>query len=260
MVAKNGGTGQSRTVDAVATACAILDELHARGGAGVTELAEALDVSKSTVHAQLTTLRERELVVKDGDAYRLSLKFLDLGRHVENRLSIYDVAVEEVRRLAAETGEVAQLMTEEHGIGVYLHKEVGEDGVQTASYTGNREHLHCTALGKAILSEYDEGRIREIVERRGLPAKTENTITDRDALAAELERVRETGIAYDRGEILEGLRCMATPVTDADGTVLGAISVSGPVSRFDDDRRDQLEERLRHSANVVEINASRVRP
>jgi DNA-binding IclR family transcriptional regulator len=260
MTASDPDGGEPRTVNAVATACDIVDELRARNGAGVTEIADAFDISKSAVHAHLSTLREREFVTKAGDEYRLSLKYLDLGRHVKERLTIYDIAVEETRRLADETGEVAQFMTEEHGMGVYLHKETGENGVQTASYTGNREYLHCTALGKAILSQYDDDRVEAIVDRRGLPAKTENTITDRETLQEELAEIRDRGLAYDRGEILEGLRCIAAPVTDADGTVLGAISVSGPVSRVgDDERSEHLAESIRHSANVIEINASRVR-
>jgi DNA-binding IclR family transcriptional regulator len=150
-------------------------------------------------------------------------------------------------------------MTEEHGMGVYLHKETGENGVQTASYTGNREYLHCTALGKAILADLPDDRVEAIVERRGLPQKTGNTITEVDELFDALAEIRETGLAYDRGEILEGLRCIAAPVTDSDGAVLGAISVSGPVSRVGDaDRSEHLEESIRHSANVIEINASRV--
>ncbi len=254
------GEGEARTVNSVATACNILDELQARNGAGVTEIANELGVSKSAVHAHLSTLRDREFVVKDGEEYRLSLKFLDVGRHVKQRLNVYEVAVEETKRLAEESGEVAQFMTEEHGIGVYLYKESGENGIRTASYTGNREYLHCTALGKAILSELPAERVDEIVDRRGLPQQTQNTITDRETLFTELETIRDRGLAYDRGEILEGLRCIAAPVTASDGALLGAISVSGPVSRMASEAvEEELKESIRHSANVIEINASRVR-
>jgi DNA-binding IclR family transcriptional regulator len=249
----------SRTVNAVSTACEIIDRLQARNGAGVTELATDIDVSKSTIHAQLATLREQELVRKENDEYRLSLKFLDYEHHVRERLRSYDVIANETMRLAEESDEVAQFMTEEHDVGVYLYKHTGEDGVRTASYTGSREYLHCTALGKAILSQYSADRVDRIVQHRGLPAKTAHTITDREALREELNTIREAGIAYDHGEILEGLRCIAKPVIGPQDQVLGAISISGPVSRFDDEARQQaLEEMIGHSANVIEINAARV--
>ena len=71
-----------------------------------------------------------------------------------------------------------------------------------------------------------------ILDRRGLPAFTPNTITDRDALYAELHRVRRDGVAYDREEIVEGLRCVAAPILDVDGSVCAAMSIAAPAERF----------------------------
>jgi DNA-binding IclR family transcriptional regulator len=248
-----------RRVEAVNTTCRLLELLRDRTSAGITQLAEEMDISKSTVHAHLATLRDNELVRKEGENYQLSLNFLRYGHHVREFIKSYDVIATETTRLAEDTGEVAQFMVEEHDCGVYIFKHTGENGVRTASYVGSREHLHCTALGKAILSQYQEERIERVIERRGLPRKTENTITEPTALFEELDAIRDRGIAYDHGEILEGLRCIAKPVQGPGDQILGAISISGPVSRFKSDaRKEDLEETLSHSANVIEINAARV--
>jgi len=248
-----------RTVDAVDTACDVVYALQELDGAGVTELADYLGCSKAAAHSHLNTLLVNELVTKEDGTYSLSLRFLDLGRYVRSQVEIYGIVEEEIEKLAEGTGEVAQFMVEEHGRGVYLHKARGKNAIQTSSYVGGRNMLHCTALGKAILSELPREYVEEIIDRHGLPRQTPNTITDREGLFAELGRVREEGVAYDREEILEGMRCVATPTVDRAGELLGAVSVTGPISRMHDERLDELAERVQHAANVIEINVAQRR-
>jgi len=248
------GEQSPRTVQSVGTAIEIVEHLREVGEAGVTELATALDRSKGTVHSHLATLLAHEYVVRDGDQYSLSLKFLDLGEYVRSQLEIYDVVTEELDDLAAETGEVAQFATEEHGRAVYLYKARGDQAVNTASTVGKREYLHCISLGKAMLAHLPDERVEAIVERHGLPAQTDNTITDRETLFAQLRETRERGYAVDEEEKIEGVRCVAAPLSN-DG-VVGAISISGPSSRMEGERfREALPHKLLRSANVIEINA-----
>jgi DNA-binding IclR family transcriptional regulator len=243
----------------VGTTCRVLEALRELDGAGVTTLADHLDLSKASAHGHLATLEDNEFVVKRGDEYHVSLRFVDFGEYAKQNVDIYEITREEVDRIAAETGEVAQFMVEEHGRGVYLHKAQGENAIQTASYTGNRKDLHCTALGKAILSLLPDERVDEIVERRGLPARTEQTTTSRDALFEELETIREENVAFDDEEVLPGLRCVAAPIHHPRGHIHGAISISGPTSRFKGERfREELPEIVRGAANVIEVNASQL--
>lgn len=249
-------TNNSRTIKSVSCACQILGLLQEWDGAGVTELATELGYVKSAIHSQLATLMEHEMVVKDGNTYRLSLRYLDMAEHVKGQVGNYEVIKKEINSLADETGEIAQFATEEHGRLVYVHKAKGPSAVETASSIGAREYLHSTALGKAILSQLPRERVEKIIERRGLPQKTEMTVGTLEELFDLLETSRERGYAIDDEENIRGLRCIAAPVTHSSGIVFGALSISGPYSRMTDERiKNELSETISRSANVIEINS-----
>lgn len=244
-------------IQAAEITVSVLQGLKAIDGGGVTELADHLGMSKSRVHNYLTTLCQEEYVIKDGTTYDVGLRVVGLGTYARHRKEIYDVAKPELEGLAEETGDLVNLLVEEYGMGVYLHRELGENAVEVDSYTGHRVHLHNTALGKAILAELPRERVAEAVDEHGLPATTEQTITDRDTLFERLNEVAERGVAFDEEERLPGLRCVATAITDNDGEVHGAISVSGPSSRMQGSRyREELPQKLEEAANIVSLNMS----
>ena len=233
----------------------LIEEMMDREPCGVTELAENVGMGKSAVHNHLTTLRKHGYVLKTGDEYHLGLKFLEVGGSTRKSMEFYQVAEPEVESLANKTGELANLLVEEQGMGVYLMRSKGEEAVDLDTYAGVRTHLHTTALGKAILAYLPESRVEEIIERRGLEQKTPRSIGSREELFESLEDVRSRGYAIDDGERLDGLRCIAAPVKNSSDNVLGAISVSAPASRIsDDDLHGQLPEQVLSAANVVELN------
>jgi DNA-binding IclR family transcriptional regulator len=233
----------------------ILEELKDQNGATVTELTDEFPLSQSSIHNYLSTLREKGYVVRKGNEYRIGLRFLEFGGQARYREQLYRVAKDEITELAEETGELANLLVEENGRGIYLHREKGEQAVQTDSYTGHRVHLHNTALGKAVLANLPRERVDEIIDQHGLPATTEHTITDRNELYDELKQIREEGIAFDDEARLNGLRCVAVPILNNDDDVEGAISLSGPTSRFQGEYfRSDIPARLEDAANVIELN------
>ncbi len=234
---------------------ALVEQLMKRGSCGVTELANDLDMGKSAVHNHLTTLQEHGYVQKVGDEYQLSLKFLEVGGRIRKSMEFYQVAEPEVKSLAAETNELANILVEEQGMGVYLMRAKGKDAVDLDTYAGLRTCLHATALGKAILAHLPESRVEEIIEHRGLEQKTPKSIGTREELFQALNDIRERGYAIDDGERLEGLRCLGAPVKTSSGEVLGAISVSAPASRVsDEDLHGDLPEKVLSAANVIELN------
>lgn len=243
-----------KTIQSIETAFSIIEHLAEHDRAGVTEIADRLGVSKSTVHNHLSTLRDNEYVIHDGDQYVLGYRFLTLGGKTRSRSELYRIAKPEINWLIEETGESACVATEENGRIVYLYQARGAQAVTTDSHTGTRLLPHCTALGKSILAASSTERVESVIERYGLPERTENTITSRAELDAQLEAIRERGYALDDEERIEGLRCVAAPVTDGDRAV-GALSVSGPVKRLQGDQfREELPELVRRAVRVVEIN------
>ena len=246
---------RGRTIRSVEIAFAIIDVLQSNDGIGVTELADELGHSKSTIHSHLRTLEEQRIVARDGDGYRLSLRLLDMANHVREQIDNYDVIKTEVDKLAEETGEIAQFGIEEHGKVSYLYKEAGEDAVVTASRVGTQQPLHSTALGKTMLAFLPPEEAREYVDTIDFTSSTPQTITSRDALLEELEATRERGYGIDDEENIEGLRCVAAPITDG-GTVLGAVSLTGPSSRFTEERiHGDLSENVMRTANIIELNS-----
>ncbi|WP_254822927.1 IclR family transcriptional regulator [Haloglomus halophilum] len=244
-----------RTIKAVERASTIIHLLEDEGKMTLTEIANELDVSKSTVHTYLRTLSQEGFLARTSDTYRLSLRHLSLSERVKNRISIYDDMKHEVDALAEKTDERAQFAKLEEDMVVFIYRAMSENAIPTTLSLGEYVYPHSVAAGKAMIAYLPDHRVNEIVERNGLPKQTENTVTDLDELKRRLDKVRERGYAFSDGERLRGVRCIGTPIRDDSGRVLGAISVSGPARRMTDERIDtELEDMLLESANVIEVN------
>jgi len=235
----------------------VIEGLQALDGAGVSEIAEYVDRPKSTVHNYLSTLEQEEYVVNNDGEYEVGIRFLELGAYARNRRQIYQIAEPEVADLAEETGELANLLIEEHGSGTYLQRARGEQAVQVEAHVGTRVSLHSTALGKSILAHLPRSRVDEVIERHGLEPTTPRTVTDREALLDQLDEIRDRGYAFDDEERLRGLRCVAAPILSTDDRILGAVSVSGPSHRIRDEHfRKTLPKRVLETVNVIELNVT----
>ena len=247
-----------RTLKTVRRAFDVVQALQRLDGAGVTEVAEELDISKSSAYNYLGTLRENQYVVKEDDTYRLSYQFLHIGEYVRGQSTIYRHGREELDILAHETGRYVHLATEQHGLGVNLYKVRGEEAIGSRyqqSKLQRPDYLHFSATGKAILAHLSRERVEWILEEYGLVRKTANTITDPDELFAELERTRERGYSVNDEEEIEGIGAVGAPILDQQGDVLGSVSVSGPAHRMrQPEYRERLVESVTDTANAIEVN------
>ena len=225
-------------------------------GATLAEIADELDLAKSTAYSHLQTLRERGYLVKEGETYHVGMQFLHVGGYAASRKPYYRMIRAKVRMLAQSTNERAQFIVEENGRGIYLYSDAESPGaVRTDVRLGKWASLHTTAAGKAILANLPRSRVEEILDRHGLPAETERTITDRDELFEALDRVRERGYAYNRSERLDKQWAVGVPVVGESGEVVGGLSVSGPEHRMKGEQFEQeLPAMLMGVANEVELN------
>lgn len=249
------GKNEVDRIEAVVKALDVLEALWQAEGAGVTELTERTGLAKSTVHAHLSTLRSKGYVVQDGDEYRLSLRFLSFGEYVKHAEPLYEASETPIADLAERTGERVLCSTEQNGLGMIIRADDGSRSVTSNIEVGTPTYLHCSAGGKAMLAHFDEETVDRVVDEWGLPAFTDETITDREALAEELEQVREETIAYNRGEYLPGISAVGAPIIDNDGVVYGAVTVSGPTHRLENEwEMDELHNQLLSAANSIEVN------
>lgn len=248
-------TSEARNpIKSVETAFRILETVRSMDGVGVTDLATVLDMPSSTIHNYLSTLQQEGYLVKNDDEYVIGLRFIYFGDHAKHRLKLYEIGKQNIDELAEQTGEMANLVVEENGLGVYVAVSRSDTALRLESYVQEREYLHCTAVGKSILAHLDDDRVQEIIDRYGLKQMTESTITEPASLFTEIETIRERGIAFDREERLNGLQCCAAPILE-DGMPLGAVSVSGPKSRMQGQVFDQeIPQMVRDTSNAIEID------
>lgn len=238
------------------TTLEVVETLLELDGATFSEVAEKMEMPKSTLHDYLHTLEVIGVVIHREQEYRVGTWFLNVGHQVRHQRPVYEYSRREVDKLAEQTGEHASLMIEESGKGVLLHIAKGADAVDLNAWAGRRIPLSAQAPGKAILAHYPEERVDTIIDEHGLPQFTEKTITDRETLAAELELIRERGYAIDNEELIDGVKAISTPVFDR-GTIAGAVTVGGPANRMRGEWFDEeLPDLLLQSSNVIELNLS----
>jgi DNA-binding IclR family transcriptional regulator len=243
----------NRSIQTTATVFAIVEALVELEGPTLSEIAEHVDLAKSTVHKHLAALQDAEYVVKEGDRYYVGLRFLRLGVQRKRSYAIVEVTEKNMQQLAAETGEAVWFVVEEYGQAVNLHNVKGDRAVQTLTDIGDRIPMHQSAGGKSILAHLPDDRVDEIVAERGLPKRTENTVTSRAELEAELEAVRERGYGVDDKEIVSNVRAIAAPIL-YQGEPLGAVSISGPAHRFTGDFfEERLPDLLLGATNEIEL-------
>ncbi|MGA5184245.1 IclR family transcriptional regulator [Streptomyces pseudogriseolus] len=239
----------SGAVQSVDRAVSVLEILARRGEAGVTEIADELGVHRSTAFRLLGVLEHRGLVAQAGDRgkYHLGAGVLRLAGAAAVRLDVSQEAVPVCRDLADELGETVNTAVLDEDAAVNIMQARGTAAVTAQDWLGRRTALHATSSGKVFLAHMTP-TLRETHLSRPLRPFTEHTVTEASALRAELERVPGQGFAATREELELGLVAVAAPVHAHDGTIVAAISVSGPVFRMPPERVPWLGERTAAAA------------
>jgi IclR family transcriptional regulator, KDG regulon repressor len=212
----------------------ILEALKSeRNGIGLADVARSVAMPKATVYRILATLEIRGYLDRSADGgYRMSDKLFSLQRDVSPEQNLLRVAPKIMEQTAEECRETVNLGTLDGGEVVVVATVESPQTVRMASKVGNRRYLHTTALGKILLSSMDDRSIRRLIQLKGLPKLTANSITTQTAMLAEIQKIRKQGYAIDNQENeLEG-RCIAMKISGGAG-VGSALSISGPVFRMD---------------------------
>lgn len=221
----------SSNIDKVLT---ILEEISNHSdGISLAELVKQTDIPKTTAFRILETLKERQYVTLDAitERYILDLKSLELGMKGLMNVNLVEVAIPYLKKLSSKTSETCFLGVYNAGFVVYLYKSEGTLSIQTNAKLGARLPAFCTGIGKALLAFQPQEEIDRVLNEP-LPRFTERTIVDRVVLYETLADIRLKGCSLDNEENEEGLTCVARPVFNYTGSVVGAISVAGPTHRM----------------------------
>lgn len=232
-------TGGVQSVDRAVT---VLEILARAGSAGVSEVAAEIGVHKSTAFRLLAALEERDLVEQNSERgkYQLGFGVLRLASAIPARLDIVRQAQPVLDDLAQRFDETINLAVVREHYAVHVQQALGSAAVASQNWVGQLTPLHATSSGKILLAYMSEERLRHVLDAAGLKPYTEHTVTSRDALLQQLAQAREDGFATAFEELETGLNAAAVPVRDHTGSVVAAVSASGPAYRFDKTRIESI--------------------
>jgi IclR family acetate operon transcriptional repressor len=201
----------------------------ADGSTSLSELAQLSGLPMPTVHRLLQFLvNERYVRQESSKRYALGPRMIRLGESASRQLGPW--ATPHLARLVTRYGETANMAMLEGDACVYIAQVPSPQSMRMFTEVGRVVMLHSTGVGKAILSTLPDAEVRAILQRTGMPARTEQTITSPDQMLKSLRQIRQDGYAIDEGEQERGVRCIAVPITGLPFTA--AVSVSGPSGRI----------------------------
>lgn len=221
------------SVPVVRSTFRILQELGRAELLGLSEITQRTGISKSTVFRILSTLQELGYVLRDASRnYRISPTLAHLAGEEAAGEALRRLALPHMLHLRDEFGETVNLGVRYFDKVTYLEVVPSEFALRLEEVRGASVPVHASSLGKAILAFSPRSAVENLVRGRPLERITPNTICDPDELLAELKRVNNTGIAFDRGEGSVLAICVGAPILDARGNAIAALSISGPAQRF----------------------------
>jgi IclR family acetate operon transcriptional repressor len=224
---------ETALVQSVDRAVTVLEILAQRGEAGVTEIAAELGVHKSTAFRLVGALEQRGLVdqPRGRGKYRLGLGVVRLAGAATAQFDLARESRAVCERLAEELGETVNVAIADRGFAINISQVRGRASVASHNWVGQRTPLHATSSGKILLNALPAAE-RDLVIGATLERFTARTITDPARLRLELAEAAERGWASTNEELEVGLNAVAAPVRGWSGTLVAAVSVSGPSYRL----------------------------
>ncbi|MDR1745572.1 MAG: IclR family transcriptional regulator [Planctomycetota bacterium] len=225
-------------------------------GCPLAKIAQETGLNKSTTHRLLKSLQSLGYVAPAPSAgsYRLTSKFIAVGYKTYASLNIIHIAAPHMEKLNLDSGDTVNLSLRENSRAILIYKlEPTTGGLKTRSYIGQSIHLYCSGMGKVFLAFSPESYLEKYweEEKDDIVRFTSNTIVSINAMRAELARIREERISFDREENEIGICCIAAPIFGIHNRVDYSLSVSLPVTRLDDERKLRLASAVLATADVI---------
>lgn len=211
-------------------------------GMALTELAHRVELAPSTAHRLLKSLDRRRFVHHDEERglWFIGVQAFTVGNAFLRARDFVALARPIMRKLMEDSGESVNLAVLDDGVVVYLTQVECHEMMRALARPGGRAPIHCSGVGKALLSALPISEVDAILARHGLAFHTRNTVTDPVELKRQLEQARQAKYAFDDEEQVLGMRCVAAVIYDEYAYPLAAISLSGPTARITDRRVEGL--------------------
>jgi IclR family KDG regulon transcriptional repressor len=241
-------------VQSLGRAFAILEEVaRHREGIGLADLSKLVGLHNSTTFHLAKTMVSLGYIrqEKDTKKYRVGRPLFALAASALDEIEMVNVATPVLEDLSRETGESSHFAVRMGDAVVVIARTSGPGAFQLTDRVGVVRPAHCTALGKVILASLRPDQLERFLDRVEMKPSTDKSITDVPRLLKEIAEVRRTGVAIDDGEFNSEVRCVAVPVKDFTGQVVGALGISGPIWRISN-------EALQSRAKIVQVAADRL--
>jgi IclR family acetate operon transcriptional repressor len=251
---KPGGAERSDQVQSLVRALSIINHLAAADeGLTLSDLGQQVGLSASTTHRLLTTLEQERYVHFDPERrlWSVGVQAFVAGNAFLKTRSLVGAARPHMRALMEESGETVNLAVEDQSEAIYLAQVECRQMMRAFARPGARVPLHCSSVGKALLSAMPDAELSRVLHQTGLPRVTIKTKISVAALRSDLQVARGRGYAIDDEEHAVGLRCIAAAVFDEGGEAIAAISLSGPMARIADERIPILGALVRKRADLI---------
>jgi DNA-binding IclR family transcriptional regulator len=222
-------------VQSLGRAFAILEEIaRHREGVGLADLSKLVGLHNSTTFHLAKTMVSLGYIrqEKDSKRYRVGGPLFALAASALDEIEMVNVATPALEDLSRETGESSHFAVRMGDAVVVIARTSGPGAFHLTDRVGVLRPAHCTALGKVILASLRQDQLERFLARVELKPSTAHTITESPVLLREIAEIRRSGIAYDDGEFNLEVRCVAVPVKDFTGQIIGALGISGPIWRL----------------------------
>jgi DNA-binding IclR family transcriptional regulator len=216
------------------------------------EVARRCDLSRPTAYRLLISLANKNFVVSPREGhFTLSPKFLSISKNLLDRYDLIEIAKPYMDQLSQFSGETVHLTILDGVEMLYIGKVDSSQSIRMHSSTGTRNPVYSTATGKAVLASLPLSELQQVIRQIQFTSRTAKTITTQEELIEALEIIRHQKYAIDDLENEEGIRCVAAPVFDHSGTVIGGLSISGPAYRLEMDRLVELSKHVITAADTI---------
>jgi IclR family acetate operon transcriptional repressor len=232
---------------------AVIESFLANPQQTLSEVSAACGMDPSTATRYLRQLVEHGWLERDDRrrTYTLGVRLIEIGQAARMTRPLRRIVLPHMRQLLARFDETINLAVHQRDEVVIIEALESGRSIRRGATIGDHDGWFDSSLGKAILAHLPEQQVLDLLTARPQRQRTPHTLVDRDAILADLAKVRERGYALDDEEAEIGLKCLGVPIRDHHGRYSYALSISGPTARMDQ-RLQEITAALRAAADAAE--------